>query len=293
MSKTEHDDVTGIETTGHEWDGIRELNNPLPRWWLWTFYATVLFAIGYMIYYPSIPLIEGSTMGISGETNRSILKEEMAAIERQNAGLREQLKTTPLADIEKNEPLFRYALAGGSSLFKVNCSQCHGSGAQGAPGYPNLNDDDWLWGGDLQTIYLSINHGIRNEEDDDARTSLMPAFKGVLEPQQIRDVSQYVISISGRKADSATAQRGKAIYDENCASCHGDKGQGLREFGAPKLTDALWLYGMSAAEITTQVEKPQHGVMPAWGERLGEAAVKQLALYVYSLGGGEKTEPAE
>ncbi len=288
MSKTDHDEFTGIETTGHDWDGIKELNNPLPRWWLWTFYATILFSVAYMIYYPAIPLIDGSTMGISGETTRSNLMQDLAIVEQRNAGLREQLTSTPLEDIQKNENLFRYAIAGGASLFKVNCSQCHGSGAQGAPGYPNLNDDDWLWGGDLQAIYTSINHGVRNQDDDDARISEMPAFDGILEPKQINDVAQYVLSISNNEADAPAAQRGSALYATNCTSCHGPQGEGLREFGAPKLTDALWLYGKSADEIAAQIRKPKHGVMPAWGSRLGDAAVKQLALYVHNLGGGEQ-----
>lgn len=289
MAKNEIDDVSGVETTGHEWDGIKELNNPLPRWWLWTFYACIIWSVGYVIYYPAIPLIEGSTMGISGITNRSLLHEELAKVEASKAGLVSRIDSTGLDDIRSNEELFRFAVAGGSSLYKVNCSQCHGSGAQGAPGYPNLNDDDWLWGGDLDSIYLTIKHGVRNVDDDDARQSEMPEFgDDVLEPAQIADVTQYVLQLSSQEHDATAAKSGAAIYAENCAVCHGDDGKGGREFGAPNLADALSLYGNTANRIAAQVAKPKHGVMPAWGLKLSEAEVKQLTVYVHSLGGGEQ-----
>lgn len=289
MAKNEVDEVSGVETTGHEWDGIKELNNPLPRWWLWTFYACIIYSIGYVIYYPAIPLLEGSTMGISGVTNRSLLHAELTQVEADKAGLVSRIDSTGLEDIRTNEELFRFAVAGGSSLYKVNCSQCHGSGAQGAPGYPNLNDDDWLWGGDLQSIYTTIKHGVRNADDDDARISEMPAFgDDVLERAQIADVTQYVLQLSGQEHDATAAKSGAAIYAENCAVCHGDDGKGGREFGAPNLADALSLYGNTADLIAAQIAKPKHGVMPAWGLKLSEAEVKQLAVYVHSLGGGEQ-----
>ena len=289
MAKNDIDDVTGIETTGHEWDGIRELNNPLPRWWLWTFYATIVFSIGYVIYYPAIPLVEGSTMGISGETNRSLLQAELTEADAARTGLLSRIESTGLEEIRSTDELFRFAVAGGSSLYKVNCSQCHGSGAQGAPGYPNLNDDDWLWGGDLDAIYTTIKHGVRNIDDDDARVSDMPAFgDDVLEKTQIADVTQYVLQLSDQEHDATAAKSGAAIYADNCAACHGDDGKGGREFGAPNLADALWLYGHTSAQIAAQIARPKHGVMPAWGLKLSEAEVKQLAVYVHSLGGGEQ-----
>ena len=289
MAKSEIDDVSGVETTGHEWDGIKELNNPLPRWWLWTFYACIAFAVGYVIYYPAIPLLEGSTMGISGETNRSLLHAELAQADAAKAGLLSRIESTGLEDIRSNEELFRFAVAGGSSLYKVNCSQCHGSGAQGAPGYPNLNDDDWIWGGDLESIYTTIRHGVRNAEDDDARVSQMPAFgDGVLETPQIADVAQYVLQLSAQDHDAIAAKSGAAIFADNCAACHGDDGKGGREFGAPNLADALWLYGNTGDQIAAQIARPKHGVMPAWGLRLSEAEVRQLSVYVHSLGGGEQ-----
>ncbi len=292
MAKNEVDEVSGVETTGHEWDGIKELNNPLPRWWLWTFYACIAFSIGYVIYYPAIPLLEGSTMGISGETNRSLLYAELKQADAAKAGLRSRIESTSLEDINKTEELRRFAIAGGSSLYKVNCSQCHGSGAQGAPGYPNLNDDDWLWGGDLQSIYTTIRHGVRNPDSPDARVSEMPVFgDGVLEKQQIADVSQYVMQLSGQEYDAPAAKTGAALFADNCAACHGADGKGGREFGAPNLADSLWLYGGSADKVAAQISRPKHGVMPAWGLKLNEAEVKQLAVYVHSLGGGEAAKP--
>lgn len=291
MAKNEVDEVSGTETTGHEWDGIKELNTPLPRWWLWTFYATIVFSLGYVFYYPAIPLLEGSTMGISGDTNRSLLEAELSKAKAAKAGLLQKLESTPLPEIDKTEELRRFAIAGGSSLYKVNCSQCHGSGAQGAPGYPNLNDDDWLWGGDLQSIYTTIKHGVRNQDDDDARVSDMPAFgDGVMEPKQISDTAQYVMQLSGQDHDATAAKAGAAAYTENCASCHGEDGKGGREFGAPNLADSLWLYGGTAKLVVAQIVNPKHGVMPAWGLKLDEAEVKQLTVYVHSLGGGEETK---
>ena len=214
---------------------------------------------------------------------------ELARVEASKAGLVSRIDSTGLEDIRSDEELFRFAVAGGSSLYKVNCSQCHGSGAQGAPGYPNLNDDDWLWGGDLENIYLTIKHGVRNNDDDDARQSEMPAFgDGVLEPAQISDVTQYVLQLSSQEHDATAAKSGAAIYAENCAVCHGDDGKGGREFGAPNLADALSLYGNTTSLIAAQVARPKHGVMPAWGLKLTEAEVKQLTVYVHSLGGGEQ-----
>jgi cytochrome c oxidase cbb3-type subunit 3 len=289
MADKEIDKVSGVETTGHEWDGIKELNNPLPRWWLWTFYATIVFAIGYMAYYPAIPLIEGSTMGMSGETNRSVLQAELKAADEAKAGLVSQIEQASLQDIRTNSELFRFAVAGGQSLYKVNCSQCHGSGAQGAPGYPNLNDDDWLWGGDLDAIYTTIKHGVRNGTDPEARDSQMPAFgEGILEAPQIQQVANYVLKLSGQEHDEALASTGQQLYAENCAACHGEDGKGGRDFGAPNLADQLWLYGGTADKIAAQISKPKHGVMPAWGQKLDDAEVKQLTVYVHSLGGGEQ-----
>ncbi|MEO0329647.1 MAG: cytochrome-c oxidase, cbb3-type subunit III [Pseudomonadota bacterium] len=290
MSDREIDEASGVETTGHEWDGIRELDNPMPRWWLWTFYATIVFALGYVIYYPAIPLWEQSTMGISGQTNRLQLKNELATAAEARRDQVTQLREKSLEDIQSDTNLNRFAVAGGASYYKVYCSQCHGSGAQGGPGYPNLNDDDWLWGGDLEAIYTTIAHGVRNGEDDDARDSVMPAFgtDEILERQDIKRVTQYLLKISGSNYDQSLASIGEEIFADNCAACHGNNGLGDREIGAPNLVDAIWLYGGNAEKIEAQIYQPQHGVMPPWQTRLSDDVIKQLTLFVHSLGGGEE-----
>jgi len=296
-NKTERevDELSGTQTTGHEWDGIKELDTPMPRWWVWTFYATIIFSIGYVIYYPAIPLLETSTAGISGITARGQIEKELAVVKQSKAKLEEELVKTSLEEVRNNELLYRFSIAGGKSLYKVYCSQCHGSGAQGASGYPNLNDDDWLWGGDLKSLRQTIAHGVRHEGDDDTRVSEMPAFgrDELLEKPQIKAVVEYVLKISNKEHDEAEAKKGLEVYAENCAACHGEKGLGGREFDAPNLADELALYGNTRELLTRQIQAPRHGVMPAWVNRIGEAGVRQLALYVHSLGGGEKPKPKE
>ena len=175
-AKNEHDDVTGIETTGHEWDGIKELNNPLPRWWLWTFYATIAFSVVYTIAYPAWPLLSASTAGLLGWSSRGNVVAELAAVEESRSALADRLVNTELDAAQQDPELLQFALAGGSSAFKVYCSQCHGAGAAGGGIYPNLVDDDWIWGGSLEDIHLTLRHGIRYAVDFDTRDSIMPAF---------------------------------------------------------------------------------------------------------------------
>lgn len=292
MSEKEIDEVSGVQTTGHEWDGIRELDNPMPRWWLWTFYACILFAVGYCIYYPAIPLLTGATPGTSGFSTRADVARDMQQAKASKAALMSQIEAMPLEDIRNNDALYRFAVSAGKSNFKVYCSQCHGSGAQGAPGYPNLNDDDWIWGGDLASIYTTISHGVRSTADDETRVSEMPAFgrDGILKSSQIKDTAEYVLKLSNQAHNERAAARGAAVFAENCVACHGADGKGGREVGAPNLTDSIWLYGGSREEIVSQVTQSKHGVMPSWLPRLGEASVKQLAIYVHSLGGGEKAK---
>lgn len=295
MADNKIDEVSGIETTGHSWDGIEELNNPLPRWWLWTFYLTIIFSVGYMVWYPAIPLISSATPGLSGVTTRGQIEEELAAVAAGRADIEAEIAATDFEDIRKNEELLRFASASGESLYKVYCTQCHGSGASGSPGFPNLNDDDWIWGGDIESIQFTIAHGVRNDESDDARFSDMPAFgrDEILESGDIAAAAEFVLQLSGQEFDAAEAEHGSVVYEENCAVCHGDAGEGLQELGGPRLTDGIWLYGGTREEIVTQIREPKHGVMPAWNERLGEAGTKSLALYIYSLGGGVETASAE
>ena len=289
MANKRIDDATGVETVGHEWDGIEELNNPLPRWWLWTFYACIVFAIGYCVVYPAIPMVKSATAGTFGWTSRGALATEMKAADASRAGLRAAIAATPVEQLGADPKLLRAAIEGGRAAFKVNCVQCHGAGAAGAKGYPNLNDDDWLWGGDIATIHQTLEHGVRQPGDDATRMSQMPAFgrDGILTAAQVQDVVSHVRVISGQEKPSASAQRGAKIFAENCVVCHGANGEGNRMVGAPKLSDAIWLYGGDRATLTETVTSARYGVMPAWGARLDPVTVKMLAAYVHSLGGGE------
>ncbi len=287
MTEKQIDEVSGVATTGHEWDGIKELDNPMPRWWLWTFYATIVFAIGYTIAFPAWPLISGPTSGLLGWSSRDDFWAESQQIASERQGIIAQINEKDVHAILADENLRQFAVAGGAAAFRVNCVQCHGAGAQGAPGYPNLNDDDWLWGGSVDDILTTIRHGVRSTNDAETRVSEMPAFADVLEPQQVREVAAFVVSLSGTPHDASLVGAGKQVFSENCAVCHGEDAKGLREFGAPNLTDAIWFYGSGEDAIARQVSHPKHGVMPAWETRLGDATVKQLAIFVHSLGGGE------
>ncbi len=289
MSKIEKDEISGTETTGHEWDGIKELNTPLPRWWLWTFYATVIWSVGYCIVYPAIPLITDATKGVLGYSSRGEVAKVMAAAEKAQDKYRKQIKALPVEDISQNQELKNFAIAGGRSAYVVNCVQCHGTGAAGGNGYPNLNDDDWLWGGKVQDIYKTIQHGIRFTQNDDTRASDMPAFgkDEVLNKEQITQVAEYVISLSKTDHDRSKAQKGTAIYKENCAACHGEDGKGNQEVGAPNLADAIWMYGETREELAKFIHTPTNAVMPAWVHRLDDVTIKQLAVYVHALGGGK------
>ena len=285
----EKDEVSGTQTTGHAWDGIKELNTPLPRWWLYTFYGCVIWAIGYTVLYPAWPLPGGATPGILGWSSRGQLTEQMDAAAAAQKDTVDKIASMSVDDIMKDPKLLAYAQAGGAAAFKVNCVPCHGAGAAGGHGYPNLNDDDWLWGGTPDAIYTTLQHGIRYTDDPNTRDSAMPSFgiDGILTPEQIDQVANYVVSLSGEQADAGKAEAGKQIFADNCASCHGDDGKGNREFGAPNLTDKLWLYGGTLADVKAQITKPRMGVMPGWTKRLDDAEIKELAIYVHSLGGGE------
>ena len=283
-----HDDVTGTDTTGHEWDGIRELDTPLPRWWLWVFYATIVWALGYAIAMPAVPLIDSATPGVLGFTERGRVAAELKAVEESRAGLRARLTAASPSEARADSELLAFARAGGRSAFAVNCSQCHGSGAEGRPGYPNLNDDDWLWGGTPEAIHDSIRFGIRSEHDE-ARGGDMPGFltDEVLERAEIDAVTEYVLSLSGQGTDTSLAEAGKPLFAEHCTACHGDAGTGNKELGAPNLADAIWLHGADKAALARTIARGRKGVMPAWEGRLDDVTLKQLALYIHTLGGGE------
>jgi cytochrome c oxidase cbb3-type subunit III len=281
---------TGTPTTGHEWDGIAELNTPLPRWWLWTFYLTIIWSVGYWLVYPAWPGLTGFTQGMFGWHSRTEVAEQIGELQKLRAPGVAKLAAANLADIEKNPELLSIATATGKAAFANNCAPCHGSGAQGAKGYPNLNDDDWLWGGKLDEIQQTITHGARWDVDKQTRSSAMPAFgkDGILKADEIANVAQYARSLSGlpneTKADLA---KGKEIFAANCAVCHGEQGKGNQEVGAPNLTDKIWLYGSDTGSILNRINTGGGGVMPAWGDRLDATTIKALTVYVHSLGGGK------
>lgn len=287
MSDPKIDKETGVETTGHAWDGIEELNNPLPRWWLWTLYACIIWAVGYSIAYPAWPMISGATSGLLGYSTRAEVAKDIAAHDAKNQDLVAQLASVDLAALDPASDLHRYGVARGGAVFRAQCSQCHGSGAAGAVGYPNLLDNDWLWGGDIENIAYSVRHGIRNTTDWDARYSEMPAFGEMLEKPEIDAVVEHVISLSMTDFDAGMAATGAAVFAENCVSCHGDNAEGSRELGAPNLADAIWLYGGDRDTLYESVYNARFGVMPAWGQRLTETDVRAVSVYVHSLGGGE------
>ncbi|MBM3570483.1 MAG: cytochrome-c oxidase, cbb3-type subunit III [Alphaproteobacteria bacterium] len=286
-TKIEKDAVTGTDTTGHEWDGIKELNTPLPKWWLYILYATVIWGVGYMIAYPAWPGLRSHTDGLLGYNSRADLAETMAMHEKRRAPRLDRIRAASLEDIRGNADLLRFAIAGGRVAFAENCAGCHGAGGAGAKGFPNLADDDWLWGGTLAEIQATIQHGVRTG-DDKARASQMPRFgaDGLLKPGEIADLAEYVLALSGQAHDADAAKRAQGGYADQCASCHGDKGQGNREVGAPRLDDRIWLYGGDRAAIARSIAEARGGVMPGWTERLDAATLKMLAVYVHALGGG-------
>lgn len=286
--KREIDAHSGMETTGHEWDGIRELNTPLPRWWLWTFLATIVWAVGYMIAMPAVPLVDSFTKGILGYSSRGTVKAELQEAAAAQQVWRDKIAATDLAAIEQDPELFNFALAGGRSAFGVNCAQCHGSGAAGSKGYPNLNDDDWLWGGSLEQIHQTLTVGIRSTHPE-TRVNVMAAYlkDGILTAPQVADVAEYVLSLAGQATDPVAAERGLAVFVEQCVACHQEGGTGSAELGAPDLTDAVWLFGGSKAEIVQTVANGRGGVMPSWAGKLSPETIKMLTVYVHALGGGE------
>ncbi len=295
--KKEIDKITGVETTGHEWDGLKELNNPAPRWWLWVFYVCIAWSVAFWILYPSWPTLSGSTKGILGWTKYKKLEAQQAVITaRQNVYLTRFEKAS--FDKILNDPeLYKFAVAAGHATFKDNCATCHGTGGAGGKGYPNLNDDDWLWGGMIGDIYQTIRYGI-NSGHDEARSSQMPAFGDdeLLEKEEINAVVDYVLSLSGGKdAPEESVSAGKDIFAENCSSCHGEDAKGSHEIGAPNLTDSIWLYGGDRETVLKTVNSGRSGLMPAWVQRLDDNTIRELAVYVHELGGGQtaKSESLE
>lgn len=278
----------GNSTTGHEWDGIEEWNNPLPRWWVWTFYACIVWGVGYSVLYPAWPLLKEATPGILGYSTRANVADEIERFKTANAEIDAKLASVELTEIADDAALTQYAVSGGDAVFKTYCSQCHGSGAAGALGrYPNLLDDDWLWGGDIESIHDTIAHGIRYEADDDTRLSDMPAFGDMIEPEEVTQVVEYVLALSGQEHNAPAAELGAVVFEDNCSGCHAEDGTGDIYAGAPNLTDAIWLFGGDKEAITTTVTYARNSIMPAWADKLSESQIRAVAMYVHNLGGGE------
>jgi len=279
-------------TTGHSWDGIEEFNNPLPRWWLWIFYACIVWGIWYSVAYPAWPGVKSATAGYLGFSTRAQVAEEIATAEAKNAAINEKLASVELASIAMDPELEGYAKSAGAAVFKTWCAQCHQTNGAGAVGYPNLQDDDWLWGGTMEDIHLTLLHGIRSETDDDSRYSEMPAFgrDELLEEEEISQVVNFVMSLTPNvnpPQDPSMVEAGAVVFEDNCAACHMEDGSGDRTQGAPNLADAIWLYGGDYAAISETVHNSRFGVMPDWNERLSEAQIRAVATYVHQLGGGE------
>ena len=287
-TKIEKDAVTGRETTGHSWDGIRELNTPLPKWWVYVFVATIVWAVGMFVLYPAIPYGSGYTHGLLGFSARRQAMEGWREMNARHDADMARVAALGFDEIRADPKLLAVATTAGRIAFANNCQPCHGAGGEGRPGYPALGDDVWLWGGRPADLEQTILHGIRSG-DEQARTSTMPSFgaDGVLNPAQIQQVADYVATLYGLAPAAADTRAGQAIFAENCAVCHGDKGQGLREFGAPPLASKVHLYGNTREAIVAQITRPRLGVMPAWNTRFDGATIRSLAVYVHGLGGGE------
>ena len=287
-TKIEKDQITGTDTTGHEWDGIKELNTPLPKWWLYVFYATIVWAAVYVVLYPAIPLWSDSTEGVLGFSQRDAIREQVAAAKEGQAQYLSAIEEAELPAILQDSELLNFAVAGGGAAFASNCAPCHGQGGAGVTGgYPSLADDVWLWGGTLEAIHTTLLHGIRWDQNPDTRYSEMPAYGEFLTREEIVPVAHHVVSLSGGEHDAELAAQGEALFLEQCSACHMEDGSGNHDLGAPRLNDQVWLYGGTVEQVTAQITNPQQGVMPAWENRLDPATIKMLTVYVHSLGGGQ------
>lgn len=287
-TKIEKDALSGRETTGHEWDGLKELNNPLPKWWVYVLFATIAWAVVWFVLYPSWPGITGHTTGVLHYSTRAAVDADVKALAAQRSAYMDKIAATPIDDVKQDPQLLAMAMTAGRITFANNCAPCHGGGGEGRVGYPNLADDVWLWGGKLGDIETTITHGIRSG-DPDARSSAMPRFgaDGILKPEQIGEVADYVMTLYGRGEAGKDVAAGRALFADNCAVCHGDNGEGKREVGAPPLKSQVHLYGDTRAVVVAQITNPRQGVMPNWNARLDTATIRSVALYVHALGGGE------
>ncbi|MBF0358182.1 MAG: cytochrome-c oxidase, cbb3-type subunit III [Magnetococcales bacterium] len=298
-----------IETTGHKWDDeegypLTEYNNPLPKWWLYSYYATIIFAVVYWVLYPAWPTPNGFTKGILGWTQYGQLKEEMEEGQKARKVFEEKLSSLTSQEISQDSQLLQFAISGGKTIFGDNCAPCHGNSGIGSKvgGFPTLVDDDWLFGGTLENITTTIKYGRKGQ-----MPAHLEANGGSFSQAQVSDLTQYALSLSGRASDNAAVTRGDELYhgEASCNSCHGDHGKGSligkadgepidNSIGAPNLSDAIWLYGSDPATVEASIAKGRTGEMPSWaedsdraGRKLNDLAIKQVSIYVHSLGGGQ------
>jgi cytochrome c oxidase cbb3-type subunit 3 len=287
MELEKRDRVTGRTTTGHEWNGIEELETPIPRVVFFFLGATVLFSLICWVLYPTWPLGSTFTKGLTGFDQRNLVTEQVAKADAERASAwAGKVETLSYAEIEADQALMQPVKEAGRTLFVDNCAVCHGVSATGGPGFPNLTSKSWLWGGELEAIEETIKVGI-NSTNDDTRVSQMMAFgrDGVLAPEQISNVVTYVRSLSGAEGDAAKIDAGKEVFAANCVACHGDNAKGSHDVGAPDLTDHFWIYGGDVNSVYTSVYSGRQGHMPHWGARLSPLQVKLLTVYVHSLDG--------
>ncbi len=269
------------QVTGHEWDGIEEYKNNPPRWWTITWIVCIIWAVGYWFIYPTWPTLSGNTKGSKGWTQYNQLKDSQKEIQDRRDVYAKRFAKSSFKQIQQDPELMEYALRGGESVFKNICSTCHGTGGGGAKGFPNLNDDDWLWGGKLEDIHRTLLYGIRSNHDK-TRFSQMPSFglDKILNKEQINQVMDYVLSLSG---EAKYNKEGRKIFVEHCATCHGRDAKGDQKVGAPNLTDKIWLYGSDREDLFYTIYFARAGAMPAWKGRLSDQDIRKVALYVHSL----------
>lgn len=291
MSVRERDPLTGHKTTGHEWDGITELNTRVPRS-IWFFIiVTHVWAVIIWILLPSWPLLNTYTKGILGlDQQEEVQAKVMAAVE-DRADWTDRILEQPSEEILNNPELMARVNGTAKSVFGDNCAGCHGQDAAGGPGFPSLIDDAWLWGGDTETIMETLRVGI-NSTHPETRFAQMMAFgaDGILERADVRNVVGYVQSLSGTAVSDEVMETGGEIFADNCASCHGEDGTGVMDLGAPDLTDDFWIYGGDAESIYRTVWSGREGWMPSWEGRLGEIERKILTVYIQGLGQQEVTQ---
>ena len=285
------DEVTGTATTGHEWDGITELDTDPPRWMSWCLRVAFLWALAYWIAMPAWPGLTDFTHGILDFQQRRVVADQLAAAKETQAPWVARMASMSVDNIASDAELRNLALKGGKAAFGDNCVACHGTDAQGRRGFPNLVDTSWLWGGSLADIEQTITVGI-NSTHDESRLSEMLAFgrDQILDRAQIEKVANYVLSLSGADHDWKAAIMGAEIFAENCTGCHGEFGLGINEVGAPNLADDFWIYGGDSATVRKTIHGGRKGVMPNWNGRLDSVTIKQLAIFVHALGGGQPTE---